>query len=65
MKLAKKWHKAFSTWVAGVVVVLPNIAGALIDLAPYLGNHGKAVLTTAGILMFIARVWPQPEVDDV
>lgn len=24
MKLAKNWQKAFSTWVAGVVIALPN-----------------------------------------
>ena len=63
MKLAKNWRKAFSTWAAALIIALPNIAGALGDLAPYLGEHGKTVLTISGILFFIARVWPQPEVD--
>lgn len=65
MKLAKNWHKAFSTWVAAAVTALPNIAGALFDLAPYLGPHGQKALTLAGVMLFISRVYPQPEVDDV
>jgi hypothetical protein len=64
MKLAKNWQKAASTWAAAIVAALPNIAGAFIDLAPYLGEHGQKALTAAGILMFIARVYPQASVDD-
>ena len=63
MKLAKNWHKAFSTWVSAAIAALPNVAGAFIDLAPYLGEHGKTALTVGGVLTFIARVYPQPEVD--
>jgi hypothetical protein len=59
MKLAKDWYKAASTWAAAAVTALPNIADALFDLAPYLGEHGKTALTVAGLLMFIARVYPQ------
>ena len=65
MKLAKNWQKAFSTWAAVAVAALPNIAGALFDLAPYLGEHGKTALTVAGVMIFIARLYPQPKVDDV
>ncbi len=64
MKLAKKWYKAASTWAAAIVVALPNLAGALTDLAPYLGEHGKLALTVAGVLMFVARVYPQKEFED-
>lgn len=64
MKLAKQWYKAASTWVAGVVVVLPNLAGALIDVAPYLGEKGQLALTVAGLMMFIARVYPQKDFDN-
>lgn len=59
MKLAKNWYKAASAWVAGFVVLLPNIADAFVDVAPYLGEHGKTALTIAGVLSFIARVYPQ------
>lgn len=61
MKLAKKWYKAASTWMAGFVVVIPNIAAALVDLAPYIGPYGQYALTAAGLLVFIARVYPQKE----
>lgn len=64
MKLAKRWYAAASTWMAGLIVLLPNIASALVDLAPYLGPHGKTVLTVAGILFFIARVYPQKDFDN-
>lgn len=59
MKLATKWYKAASTWIAVIVTALPNIAAELINLAPYIGEYGRTALTVAGLMMFIARVYPQ------
>ena len=64
MKLAKDWQKAASTWLSVAVAALPNIAGALTDLAPYLGKHGQIALTAAGVMIFIARVYPQKAFDN-
>ena len=64
MKLAKNWHKAYSTYVAAFLVAAPTLAPAFIDLAPFLGEYGRYALVAGGLLTFIARVWPQDEVDN-
>lgn len=61
MKLSHKWYKAASTWVAGLVVVAPQIAAAFIEVSPYMGQYGQYFLSAAGVLMLVARLYPQLE----
>ena len=64
MKLAKNCHRAVSTYVAAIIAAAPVLSAAFIDLAPFLGSYGQYALTAGGVMMFIARVWPQESVDE-
>lgn len=61
MKLASKWYKAASTWVAGLVVVAPQVAALLIEVSPYVGKYGQHLTSAAGLLMLVARLYPQKD----
>lgn len=64
MKLSKKWYKAASTWVATFVTVAPQIAAAFIEVSVYMGDYGQHFMSAAGVLMLIARLYPQKDFQD-